>query len=267
MSQLKNIFTKTSGLICALFFVILTAQYALAAPTDPFANSITVLNGVNPQNSVVRSSVPQIIGTWINSIIGVLGIVALLYIVYSGFIYMTSQSHEDVDKAKKTMIYLAFGILILMSALAISTFVFDTLLGTGTSTTTPPSSSVYVAPVAPPAPSVVPAPAPAAATRSPGFQLPTEPSCRRIDCSPSLSPADCVPTIECRDSSNNVISTTPVPLPPSEPACTFACVEGYCINGLKELICNEFPPNCSNPTGVNRTGERVPCTCEDSSCI
>jgi len=126
MNCRNAIIAKTTGLFSAsLFFILSTAQNVLAA--EPFQGSINVLNKVNPSNTIVRSSVTQILGTWITRTIAVLSIVALLYIVYSGFIWMTSQNSEDVNKAKKTMIYLAIGIIILMSAMALTTFVFSKL--------------------------------------------------------------------------------------------------------------------------------------------
>lgn len=126
MNRYKTFFAKIGSIIFMLFFVIVTAQYTVAA--EPFTGSLDVLKSAQPGGTVVKASLTEVIGTLLTRTIGVLGIVALLYIVYAGFTYMTSQSHEDVDKAKKTMIYLALGILILMSAYAITTFVFKTLL-------------------------------------------------------------------------------------------------------------------------------------------
>lgn len=115
--------------VLALLFSF--TQFSVAA--EPFAGSITELNKVNPSGAIVKLSVTDILGTWITRLIAVVGIVALLYTVYAGYIYMTSEGSDDVAKAKKTLLYLVIGILILMSAYAITRFIFNLLIPATTS--------------------------------------------------------------------------------------------------------------------------------------
>ncbi len=76
------------------------------------------------------------IGTLINVFLGVLGIIFLVLIIYAGFLWMTAAGNEgQVEKAKNIMVTSVIGLVILLSAYAISSFVIDQLTaatGTGT---------------------------------------------------------------------------------------------------------------------------------------
>jgi uncharacterized membrane protein YidH (DUF202 family) len=55
-----------------------------------------------------------------------LGIIAVIIILYGGFLWMTAAGNEDrVSKAKKTIIAGAIGLVIILASYAIVTFVID----------------------------------------------------------------------------------------------------------------------------------------------
>lgn len=61
---------------------------------------------------------------------GLLGVVAVLLILYGGFLYMTAKGvPEQIDKAKKVIIQAAIGLVIILSAVGITTFIINVLLG------------------------------------------------------------------------------------------------------------------------------------------
>ncbi len=66
------------------------------------------------------------IGTWIQIVLGTLGIIVVVIILYAGFLWMTAGGNTDqVGKAKSLLINGAIGLLIAISAYAITDFVLD----------------------------------------------------------------------------------------------------------------------------------------------
>lgn len=66
------------------------------------------------------------IGTLINIALSFLGILFLLLTLYAGFLWMTSQGDpKQTQKAKDILITAVVGLVILLSAYAISSFVID----------------------------------------------------------------------------------------------------------------------------------------------
>jgi hypothetical protein len=71
----------------------------------------------------------QIVGQIINVALGFLGIVLLFYLLYAGFLWMTAGGDEGKVKTARTMISQAIiGLIIIVAAFAISTFVLGSLV-------------------------------------------------------------------------------------------------------------------------------------------
>lgn len=72
------------------------------------------------------SSVFEIIGTLINVFLGLLGVVFLLLVLYAGFLWMTAGGDDkQVEKARKMLVNATVGLVIVLSAYAITTFVMN----------------------------------------------------------------------------------------------------------------------------------------------
>lgn len=75
------------------------------------------------------------IGLLIGVLLGFLGVVFLILIIYAGLLWMTAAGNPDsVKKAKDILLNSIIGLIILLSAYAISSFVIDELssaTGTG----------------------------------------------------------------------------------------------------------------------------------------
>lgn len=70
-----------------------------------------------------------IIGQLINVALGFLGIVLLAYLLFAGFLWMTAGGEtEKVDKAKSMIRNAIIGLIIIVAAFAISTFVLSSLV-------------------------------------------------------------------------------------------------------------------------------------------
>lgn len=89
-------------------------------------NSVANSSGVSTGGSV---DLYQIIGNVINIVLGFLGVLLLLYILYAGFLWMTAGGNEDnIEKAKGYIKNAIIGLVIIILAFAISNFVLSKLL-------------------------------------------------------------------------------------------------------------------------------------------
>ncbi|MDP2631878.1 MAG: Ig-like domain-containing protein [Candidatus Uhrbacteria bacterium] len=75
-------------------------------------------------------SISEIIGTIIGVFLGILGVLALIIVLYAGFLWMTAGGEEkQVLKAKQWLINGVIGLVIILSAFAITNFIFNALTG------------------------------------------------------------------------------------------------------------------------------------------
>jgi hypothetical protein len=73
--------------------------------------------------------VRETVGSVIRAFMGLLGIVAVCLILYGGFKWMTAGGNEEqVGEAKKIIISGVIGLIIIMSAYAIATFVVGAII-------------------------------------------------------------------------------------------------------------------------------------------
>lgn len=93
---------------------------------------------VSSQDTVAESagfadaSLTDIIGGIIAAFLGFLGIIALVIVIYAGFLWMTAGGNvEQIAKAKKWLINGVVGLLIILSAYAITNFVINFLEQSG----------------------------------------------------------------------------------------------------------------------------------------
>ena len=74
-------------------------------------------------------SILLIIGNVIRVAIGLVGIIFVILAIYAGFLWMTAAgSDEKVDKAKKTLTNAVIGIVLVVAAYAIASFVLQTAI-------------------------------------------------------------------------------------------------------------------------------------------
>lgn len=77
-----------------------------------------------------EASIGTIIGNLINVVLGVLGFVLVILIIYSGILWMTASGEDDkVKEAKERLLNSIIGLAIVLAAWAISNFVVDSLSG------------------------------------------------------------------------------------------------------------------------------------------
>lgn len=90
-----------------------------------------------PDKLLGSSSFPELVGALVSVLLGFLGIVFFLLILYAGFNWMTAQGNSDkIDKSKDTIQSAALGLIVILAAYAITNFVFTELNVGGTSSDT-----------------------------------------------------------------------------------------------------------------------------------
>jgi len=122
--KLSRIYS-VSLLVMFGFFMFVSSSLAvctegLDCPGDTSAPSAITIS--NPLNGI---DTPQaLIGKVINSVLGVVGSLALVMFVYGGLIWMTSSgSSEQVKKGRDILIWAAIGLVIIFSAYGLVRFV------------------------------------------------------------------------------------------------------------------------------------------------
>ena len=114
-------------------FLILNSSFALAVSNSEEAfNQLEAAAGVGGAN--IAGSGPTdpriIVAIIIRSLLQLIGIVFVVLTVYAGFLWMTAGGEEEkVSKAKKLIYDGVIGLAIILSAYAISYFIFRSLLG------------------------------------------------------------------------------------------------------------------------------------------
>lgn len=82
------------------------------------------LIGVQPPPGTAQGDLAQVILRIINYVLAIVGVIALAYLVYGGFMYITSAGNEDKVEAAKTIIVNAvIGVVVIGVAAAIVNFV------------------------------------------------------------------------------------------------------------------------------------------------
>jgi hypothetical protein len=123
------------GILLQIF--VLSSIPAFAAPaattTAPDSPASLMTKGLAQSNAdagYTAIPVPVLVGRMIQILLGLTGIIFLVIIVYAGIIYMISSGDATkVDKAKKMMTQAVIGLILIVGAYSISTFVITQLQG------------------------------------------------------------------------------------------------------------------------------------------
>jgi hypothetical protein len=100
-------------------------------PSFVFAQSAS-LDTVGAASGLSNTPLPVIIGNIINVFLGLLGVIFLVLVIYAGFTWMTAGGDETkVKRAKDTLIRAVVGLIITLSAYAITAFIFNALENAG----------------------------------------------------------------------------------------------------------------------------------------
>lgn len=123
MRMLKHLVIGATLLALPLGFARLPVAHA--ASLD---DATTNLGNVREETGLQDAELTETIGKLIGVLLSFLGVIFLLLIIYAGFTWMTAQGDpKAVGKAKDILITSVVGLVILLSAYAISSFVIESL--------------------------------------------------------------------------------------------------------------------------------------------
>lgn len=106
-------------------YAIMALPATVSAATVNLGLTSDVESALGLGTQDVRVTIARII----NVFMGLLGIVAVVIILYGGFLWMTAAGNEDrVEKAKSLIVAGVIGLAIILSAYAIARFVVNSLV-------------------------------------------------------------------------------------------------------------------------------------------
>lgn len=117
--------------LLAVANILITGNLALAATADLNTAIVGQLGntGVAAGYSANFTPLPDLIGKIIYIILSFLGIIFVVLTVYAGFLWMTAGGNEEtVKKAKKWLENAVIGIVIILAAYAITSFVISQII-------------------------------------------------------------------------------------------------------------------------------------------
>ena len=121
--------------ICSILFLICPV---LATNVDDFWGGSTERENFKTQSKLGDVDLKVAIANIIGLILGFLGFVAVIIILYGGFMWMTAAGNEDkVSKAKQLLIAGVIGLAIIIASYGIAVFVLKSLLEATTGTPQP----------------------------------------------------------------------------------------------------------------------------------
>lgn len=131
---MKKIFKNIIVFAGLIVFLILPVLVSAANLPSGGLNFVAT-NGTNsPYKPIAANNdLAGIIGIVIQSFLGLLGVLFLVYVLYAGYNWMVAQGDEEkVTKAKETIQRAVIGLIVTIAAYAISYWVFDKLIFSNT---------------------------------------------------------------------------------------------------------------------------------------
>lgn len=123
---MKKILNHRLSLITILFICLFIFSLPLIVSADNVTDNLTTV--VNQTDLVKNDNLYEVIGIIVNVLLGFLGVIMVLFIIYGGFIWMTAGGDSGkVDKAKSFIRNAVIGVIIVLAAYAIASFTLSTI--------------------------------------------------------------------------------------------------------------------------------------------
>jgi hypothetical protein len=123
--KILNRFTISLALLGAFAMPLVGASVSAQTPKDAICDGV-VLTGGSCDTGVGGPSVESTIGTIINLLSLIVGVVAVIMIIIGGLKYITSAGDSNnVSSAKNTILYAIIGLVVVALAQVIVRFVLD----------------------------------------------------------------------------------------------------------------------------------------------
>ena len=128
-------------LITGFSFLFINYSKAVGTLEEAFGNKLNeTATGAGYPSGQGEATLNDSIVKIINTALSFLGIIFLILIIYAGFTWMTAGGDSAaVGKAQKMIIAATVGLIIVISAYAISKFILEKLWGSSSTTSTTPA--------------------------------------------------------------------------------------------------------------------------------
>jgi hypothetical protein len=115
-------------MMCMSFFAFTPALALQGEEMDLVVDDDLLGTGYGDYTGLSKTDIRITIAKIIKTALGLLGTVALVLVVYAGFLWMTAGGNtEQIDKAKGVLSAAIVGLVIILSAYAITDFVINEL--------------------------------------------------------------------------------------------------------------------------------------------
>ena len=129
---MNNLLTKARSGFYGLAASALTLGVVSPAHADLKSDIQTKFNSTAGKvygSTPTQTDLPTVIGSVINVLLGLLGVILVVLIIYAGFLWMTAQGNEDkVKKAKSIISNAVIGMVLIFAAYALTQFVLTNLI-------------------------------------------------------------------------------------------------------------------------------------------
>ncbi len=107
----------------------LVGSFNGTGPSNPGSGSQNQDTGKTIPNPIGTTDVKVLIGRIINTVLGIVGSLALALFIYGGLTFMTAGGKpEQIQKGKDTLIWAVMGLAVIFTSYVILNFVFQTLV-------------------------------------------------------------------------------------------------------------------------------------------
>jgi len=118
------------SVVGAFSAVLFMAAVFFVLPGMAHAARVDLGLGYASATGLATTDIRTMVGNVLKGFFALLGVVAVLLILYAGVIWMTAAGNEEkISQAKKILINATIGLLIMMAAYAITAFIFGAILG------------------------------------------------------------------------------------------------------------------------------------------
>ena len=132
MNKKTKYFLVTCLALTILIIPLLTIQVSTVAAEeglDAAGGLLDTTVGEGSGTGLTQSDLPTVIGNILKVVLSFLGLIALIIIVYGGFMWMTAGgTQEKVETAKTLMINGIIGLVIIVLAYAIAGFILTSII-------------------------------------------------------------------------------------------------------------------------------------------
>ena len=139
----KKKFIPCATIILSLLIILVPLVSLLAADDDMRGKlKIFAEGGAGYSEKTTETTFASILGMIVQALLGFLGILFVILIIYGGFLWMTAGGEEEqIKKAKKLITNSVIGLAIVLGAFILTYFIYQAIGGATLFTTPPPSEA------------------------------------------------------------------------------------------------------------------------------